>query len=63
MESVLKKYHITYKISTAYHPQTIGQAEISNMEGKSILEKVVNPNGKDSSYIELEMIVGLQNSI
>ncbi len=50
MESVLKKYHVTHRISTAYHPQTSGQAEISNREIKSILEKVVNPNRKDWSY-------------
>ncbi|KAK8652157.1 hypothetical protein V6N13_061179 [Hibiscus sabdariffa] len=43
----LKKLGITHKLSTAYHPQTNGQAEVSNREIKSILEKVVNPNRKD----------------
>ncbi|GJT71449.1 uncharacterized protein Tco_1030735 [Tanacetum coccineum] len=33
----------------AYHPQTNGQAEVSNREIKSILEKTVNPNRKDWS--------------
>ena len=33
----------------AYHPQSNGQAEISNREIKNILEKTVNPSRKDSS--------------
>ncbi|XP_073129617.1 uncharacterized protein [Henckelia pumila] len=45
--SLLKKYHVTQKISTAYHPQSNGQAEVSNREIKSILEKTVNPTRKD----------------
>ncbi|KAK8690793.1 hypothetical protein V6N13_074319 [Hibiscus sabdariffa] len=45
----LRKLGITHKLSTAYHPQTNGQAEVSNREIKSILEKVVNPNMKDWS--------------
>ncbi|KAL0295810.1 UNVERIFIED_CONTAM: hypothetical protein Sangu_3183700, partial [Sesamum angustifolium] len=32
-----------------YHPQTNGQAEVSNREIKSILEKTVNPDRKDWS--------------
>ncbi|KAL4281621.1 hypothetical protein GQ457_03G019530 [Hibiscus cannabinus] len=47
--AALKKLGITHKLSTAYHPQTNGQAEVSNGEIKSILEKVVNPNRKDWS--------------
>jgi hypothetical protein len=45
----LKKYNITHKVSTPYHPQTSGQAEISNREIKQILEKTVNSNRKDWS--------------
>ncbi|KAL4284741.1 hypothetical protein GQ457_16G018120 [Hibiscus cannabinus] len=45
----LRKLGINHKLSTAYHPQTNGQAEVSNREIKSILEKVVNPNRKDWS--------------
>ena len=30
-----------------YHPQSNGQAEISNWEIKKILEKIVNTNIKD----------------
>ncbi|KAK9044468.1 hypothetical protein V6N11_058368 [Hibiscus sabdariffa] len=47
--AALKKLGITHKLSTAYHPQTNGQAEVSNREIKTILEKVVNPNRKDWS--------------
>ena len=46
---LVKKYSITHKVATAYHPQTSGQVEISNREIKHILEKTVNPNRKDWS--------------
>jgi len=45
----MRKYGITHKVSTAYHPQTNGQAELANREIKHILEKTVNPNRKDWS--------------
>lgn len=48
-EALLKKYNITHKVSTPYHPQTSGQAEVSNREIKQILEKIVNSNRKDWS--------------
>ncbi|KAL4384187.1 hypothetical protein GQ457_15G016360 [Hibiscus cannabinus] len=47
--AALKKLGIAHKLSLAYHPQTNGQAEVSNREIKSILEKVVNPKRKDWS--------------
>jgi len=46
-ESLIKKYGITYKVATPYHPQTSGQVELANREIKQILEKIVNPNSKD----------------
>ncbi|CAN6712727.1 unnamed protein product [Malus baccata var. baccata] len=49
IEALLKKYHVTHKVSTPYHPQTNGQAEVSNREIKQILEKTVGPNRKDWS--------------
>jgi hypothetical protein len=49
MEALLKKYNVTHRVSTACHPQTNGQAEVSNREVKSILEKTVNPTRKDWS--------------
>ena len=48
-ELLMKKYGITHKVSTSYHPQTNGQAELANREIKQILEKTVNPNRKDWS--------------
>lgn len=33
---------LSRKVSLIYHPQTYGQAEVSNREVKSILEKTVN---------------------
>ena len=53
MEAMLKKYGVNHRISTAYHPQTNGQAEVSNREIKQILEKTVNLTRKDWS-IKLE---------
>ena len=47
IEALLKKYHVHHRVSTSYHPQTNGQAEVSNREIKSILEKTVNPTRKD----------------
>ncbi|CAN6547338.1 unnamed protein product [Malus baccata var. baccata] len=40
---------LSIKVSTPYHPQTNGQAEVSNREIKQILEKTVGPNRKDWS--------------
>lgn len=48
-EALMKKYGITHKVATPYHPQTSGQVEISNREIKNILQKTVNPDRKDWS--------------
>jgi hypothetical protein len=48
-EQLMKKYFITHKVATPYHPQMSGQVEVSNLEIKHILEKTVNPNRKDWS--------------
>ena len=45
----MRKYCITHKVATLYHPQTSGQVELANREIKQILEKTVNPNRKDWS--------------
>ena len=48
-ENLLKKYGVTHKVSTTYHPQTNGQVELANREIKHILEKTVALNRKDWS--------------
>ena len=48
-DGLLAKYGVRHKVAIAYHPQTSGQAELSNKEMKRILEKVVNPSRKDWS--------------
>jgi hypothetical protein len=45
----LSKLGIEHRISTAYHPQTNGQAETSNRKLKSILKKTIEKGGKDWS--------------
>ena len=45
----MMKYGVKHKVATTYHPQSNGQAEVSNREIKKILEKVVNPIRKDWS--------------
>ncbi|CAN6695152.1 unnamed protein product [Malus baccata var. baccata] len=49
IEALLKKYGVPHKVATPYHPQTSGQAKVSNREIKQILEKTVGPNQKDWS--------------
>ena len=46
---MIKKYGITHKVGTPYHPQTNGQVEISNREIKGILDRTVNTSRKDWS--------------
>ncbi|RVW82528.1 Transposon Ty3-I Gag-Pol polyprotein [Vitis vinifera] len=47
--TLLQKYGVRHKVSTPYHPQTNGQAELANREIKRILTKVVNTTRKDWS--------------
>ncbi|GJS41567.1 reverse transcriptase domain-containing protein [Tanacetum coccineum] len=41
---VMLKYGVTHHLSTAYHPQTSGQVEVSNRGLKCILERTVGEN-------------------
>ena len=47
VDKVLQKYGVRHRTSLAYHPQENGQAEVSNREIKSILQKTVNSSRKD----------------
>ncbi|GKD20753.1 reverse transcriptase domain-containing protein [Tanacetum coccineum] len=41
---VVLKYGVTHRLSTAYHPQTSGQVEVSNRGLKRILERTIGEN-------------------
>nr|GEZ31199.1 reverse transcriptase domain-containing protein [Tanacetum cinerariifolium] len=41
---VMSKYGVTHRLSTAYHPQTRGQVEVTNRGLKRILERMVGKN-------------------
>ncbi|GKE34601.1 reverse transcriptase domain-containing protein, partial [Tanacetum coccineum] len=41
---VMLKYGVTHRLSTAYHPQTSGQVEVSNRGLKRILERTMGKN-------------------
>ncbi|GJY50479.1 reverse transcriptase domain-containing protein [Tanacetum coccineum] len=41
---VMSKYGVTHRLSTAYHPQTSGQVEVSNRGLKCILERTIGEN-------------------
>ena len=46
---LMSRYGIKHLMGLTYHPQSNGQAEISNREIKKILEKTVNARRKDWS--------------
>ena len=46
-EKLMSRYGIKHVMVLAYHPQSNGQAEISNREIKKIIEKIVNTSRKD----------------
>nr|GEZ70735.1 hypothetical protein [Tanacetum cinerariifolium] len=41
---VMRKYGVTHRLATAYHPQTSGQVEVSNRGLKRILERTIGEN-------------------
>ena len=48
--ALLKKYGVHHRITTPYHPQANGQVEVSNREVKTILKKIIRPDGKDWAH-------------
>lgn len=48
-DNLLNRYGDKHRVATPYHPQTSGQVEVSNMEIKQILEKIVSISRKDWS--------------
>ncbi|CAM8902695.1 unnamed protein product [Rhodiola kirilowii] len=63
MATTLRHYHVHHRTSTAYHPQTNGQAEISNREIKGILEKMVKPTRTDWSPKARRSTLGLPDRL
>ncbi|RDY08591.1 hypothetical protein CR513_07162, partial [Mucuna pruriens] len=49
MSSLLEKYEMVHRVSTTYHLQTNGQAEVFNREIKKILQKLTNLGQKNWS--------------
>nr|GFA98971.1 reverse transcriptase domain-containing protein [Tanacetum cinerariifolium] len=43
-KKVMRKYKVTHRLSTAYHPQTSKQVEVSNRGLKRILERTIGQN-------------------
>ncbi|GJT30635.1 reverse transcriptase domain-containing protein [Tanacetum coccineum] len=43
-DKVMSKYGVTHRLSTAYHPQTSGQVEVTNRGLKRILERTIGEN-------------------
>nr|GFC52846.1 reverse transcriptase domain-containing protein [Tanacetum cinerariifolium] len=41
---VMAKYGVTHRLSTAYHPQTSGQVDVTNRGLKRILERTMGEN-------------------
>ncbi|XP_042012066.1 uncharacterized protein LOC121760473 [Salvia splendens] len=58
----MRKYGIHHKLSTPYHPQSNGQAEVSNREINVILEKTFNPSRKDWSKRLNDALWAYQNA-
>ena len=46
-DRVCHRFGVTHRLSTAYHPQTSGQAEVTNRELKRILQKSIDQSNKD----------------
>ncbi|GKA72500.1 reverse transcriptase domain-containing protein [Tanacetum coccineum] len=46
LKKALQRYGVTHKLSTAYHPQSNGQTEVTNRAIKRILERSVGYNPK-----------------
>nr|GFA86291.1 reverse transcriptase domain-containing protein [Tanacetum cinerariifolium] len=53
---VMAKYGVTHRLSTAYHPQTSGQVEVTNRGLKRILERTMGENhASKACHLPLEL--------
>ena len=55
-QALLTKYGVHHYVTTPYHPQENGQVEVSNIEVKSILKKIICPDGKDWAHKLLDTL-------
>ncbi|GJW68869.1 reverse transcriptase domain-containing protein, partial [Tanacetum coccineum] len=53
-DKVMSKYGVTHRLSTAYHPQTSGQVEVTNRGLKRILERTLVYGKSRHLPVELE---------
>ncbi|GJT16901.1 reverse transcriptase domain-containing protein [Tanacetum coccineum] len=53
---VMLKYGVTHRLSTAYHPQTSGQVEVSNRGLKRILERTVGEKERNVPLSDKSMM-------
>ena len=54
--ALLKKYEVHHHVITPYRPQVIGQDEVSNIEVKNILKKIIRLDGNDCAYKFLDAL-------
>ncbi|GJY25643.1 reverse transcriptase domain-containing protein [Tanacetum coccineum] len=63
LATVMLKYGVTHRLSTAYHPQTSGQVEVSNRGLKRILERTVGENRASWSDKLDDAFMGLRTAL
>ncbi|RDX61506.1 hypothetical protein CR513_60259, partial [Mucuna pruriens] len=51
MATLLEKYRVVHRVTTAYHPQTNAQTDVFNREIKKLLQKMANPSQNDWSHL------------
>ncbi|GJY86302.1 reverse transcriptase domain-containing protein [Tanacetum coccineum] len=57
LEKALQRYGVTHKLSTAYHPQSNRQTEVTNKAIKCILERSVGYNPKVVNVLYCSLVV------
>lgn len=61
MEAFMQKFRMTHRKSTSYHPQAIGQVEVTNRELENILIKTISLRKSDWSE-RLDEVVWAYNT-